>query len=34
MSLFTWDVKASQTFEVYRWVLGERDQPDFGTAFR
>ena len=34
MSLFTWDVKASQTFEVYRWVLGERDRPDFGTAFR
>ncbi len=29
--LFTWEAKARQTFEVYRWVLGRRDsKPDFG----
>lgn len=27
---FTWDVKARQVLEVYRWVLGERSKPDFG----
>lgn len=27
---FTWDAKAAQTYEVYRWVLGQRDKPDFG----
>lgn len=27
---FTWDAKASQTLEVYRWVVGKRAQPDFG----
>ncbi|MEO0631114.1 MAG: glycosyltransferase family 1 protein, partial [Planctomycetota bacterium] len=28
--LFTWDAKARQTREVYRWVLGERDErPEF-----
>jgi glycosyltransferase involved in cell wall biosynthesis len=27
---FTWEVKASQMLEVYRWVLGERPRPDFG----
>jgi len=27
---FTWDVKARQILEVYRWVLGKRDKPDFG----
>jgi len=27
---FTWDAKAAQTAEVYRWVLGERERPDFG----
>ena len=27
---FTWDAKASQMVEVYRWVLGQRDKPDFG----
>lgn len=27
---FTWDAKARQVLEVYRWVLGERDRPDFG----
>lgn len=31
MSRFTWDAKARQCLEVYRWVLGERpDKPDFG----
>ncbi len=28
---FTWPVKATQTLEVYRWVLGQRDKPDFGV---
>ncbi len=28
---FTWDAKARQVLEVYRWVLGERaTKPDFG----
>jgi alpha-maltose-1-phosphate synthase len=27
---FTWPAKAAQVLEVYRWVLGEREQPDFG----
>ncbi len=28
---FTWEAKASQIMEAYRWVLGERpDKPDFG----
>ena len=27
---FTWDVKASQTVEVYKWVMGLRDKPEFG----
>jgi glycosyltransferase involved in cell wall biosynthesis len=27
---FTWDAKAAQVREVYRWVLGQRDKPDFG----
>jgi glycosyltransferase involved in cell wall biosynthesis len=27
---FTWDAKAAQTLEVYRWALGQRDRPDFG----
>ena len=30
MSLFTWETKAAQTHEIYRWVLGERGKPDFG----
>ena len=30
---FTWDAKAGQTLEVYRWVLGRRDRPDFGMPF-
>jgi glycosyltransferase involved in cell wall biosynthesis len=32
--LFTWDVKARQIVEVYRWVLGERGKPDFGMPLR
>ncbi|HSV13475.1 MAG TPA: glycosyltransferase family 4 protein, partial [Tepidisphaeraceae bacterium] len=27
---FTWEAKAAQVHEVYRWVLNERDKPDFG----
>ncbi len=28
---FTWEAKARQTFEVYRWVIGQRlEKPDFG----
>ncbi len=27
---FTWEAKAKQVLEVYRWVLGERERPDFG----
>lgn len=27
---FTWEAKAAQTFEVYRWVTGQRGKPDFG----
>jgi glycosyltransferase involved in cell wall biosynthesis len=31
---FTWEAKARQVLEVYRWVLGQRpDKPDFGTPF-
>lgn len=30
LGLFTWDAKAAQTLEVYRWVVGLREQPDFG----
>jgi glycosyltransferase involved in cell wall biosynthesis len=30
-TLFTWEAKARQVLEVYRWVLGRRpDRPDFG----
>jgi len=31
--VFTWDVKARQSLEVYRWVTGQRDKPDFGMPF-
>ncbi len=27
---FTWDAKAAQVHEVYRWVIDERGKPDFG----
>ena len=27
---FTWQAKARQTMQVYRWVLGQADRPDFG----
>lgn len=31
---FAWRVKARQTLEVYRWVLGRRpDRPEFGMPF-
>ena len=31
---FTWDVKAEQVVEVYRWVLGQRaDKPSWGMPF-
>ncbi|HXX32544.1 MAG TPA: glycosyltransferase family 4 protein [Myxococcaceae bacterium] len=34
LELFTWEVKARQVREVYRWVLGQRDRPDFGMPLR
>lgn len=34
LGLFAWPVKAAQTLEVYRWVLGHRAaKPDFGMPF-
>ena len=30
---YTWQSKAQQILEVYRWVLGQRDKPDFGMPF-
>lgn len=33
-SSFTWDAKAQQVLDVYRWVLGDRPKPDFGMPFR
>lgn len=30
---YTWKAKAEQVLEVYRWVRGERDKPDFGMPF-
>ena len=33
--LFTWEAKALQTLEVYKWVLGDRpDKPDFGMPIK
>jgi glycosyltransferase involved in cell wall biosynthesis len=32
-SWFTWEAKAQQVLEVYRWTLGERQRPDFGMPF-
>jgi alpha-maltose-1-phosphate synthase len=28
---FTWAAKADQVLEIYRWALGARGKPDFGT---
>ncbi len=30
LSHFTWDAKAAQVMEIYRWVMGQRAKPDFG----
>ena len=30
---FTWNAKAAQVLEIYRWVLGKREKPDFGMPF-
>ncbi|MGD0675885.1 MAG: glycosyltransferase family 4 protein [Polyangiaceae bacterium] len=30
---FTWDAKADQVFQVYKWVLGGAKKPDFGMPF-
>jgi glycosyltransferase involved in cell wall biosynthesis len=30
---FTWNAKAQQMLEIYRWVMGERDKPNFGMPF-
>jgi glycosyltransferase involved in cell wall biosynthesis len=30
MDLYTWKAKAKQVLEVYRWVRGEREKPNFG----
>jgi glycosyltransferase involved in cell wall biosynthesis len=30
---FTWDAKARQVLEVYRWVLGERGKPEHAELF-
>lgn len=30
---FTWDTKARQVVDIYRWVLGEVPKPDFGMPF-
>lgn len=31
--LFTWDMKARQVLDVYRWVTGQGPKPDFGMPF-
>lgn len=33
LELFTWDAKAGQVQQVYRWVLGRGPKPDFGMPF-
>jgi glycosyltransferase involved in cell wall biosynthesis len=30
MRYFTWDAKAEQIEQVYRWVCGQRAKPEFG----
>lgn len=32
-SKFTWDAKARQVLEVYRWMMGAGERPDFGVPF-
>ena len=34
LKLFTWDAKARQMLDIYRWVCGEGAKPDFGMPFR
>lgn len=35
LSLFTWEAKAKQILEVYKWVTGERTtKPDYGMPLR
>ena len=35
LDLFTWNARALQTLEVYKWLLGQRpDKPDFGMPLR
>jgi glycosyltransferase involved in cell wall biosynthesis len=33
LKLFTWDAKARQMLDIYRWVCGEGAKPDFGMPF-
>jgi glycosyltransferase involved in cell wall biosynthesis len=33
LRFYTWDVKARQVTEVYRWVLGMGERPHFGMPF-
>jgi len=33
LELYTWDAKARQVLEVWRFVLGLREKPDFGMPF-
>ncbi len=33
LKYFTWEAKARQMLEIYRWVSGQRDKPDFGMPF-
>jgi glycosyltransferase involved in cell wall biosynthesis len=32
-ALFTWEAKARQVVEVYRWILGHGPRPEFGMPF-
>jgi len=34
LRVFTWSSKSAQVAEVYRWVLKQRDKPDFGMPLR
>jgi glycosyltransferase involved in cell wall biosynthesis len=33
LQYYTWDRRAEQTLEVYRWVTGQRARPDYGMPF-